>query len=696
MHSRPFPPMYARSSSSPPIRFACSVTCAFVLALLPSTAGAQDEAVVDALAGVLAVEDARRYESTVLERAARHTEPAVRRHAALAMGRIGDPRAVPRLVELASDADTAVQRDAVFALGLLGDVSALTVLVDLVRNASAAEQTATHGEAVTAIAKIGGDAAVAFIEELLVRGSGVVEAGTPPLAVVQALREAWRLRDDAPVPLLAQLAESQSERVRLGAVYSLSRLRAIGGASALLSATEDESAEIRQLGVRVLTRAYADSAGLDPDGVAGLVVQLLEDGDPGVRVNALRALGTYEDPRYAAAAADRISDPDPNVRVQVLATLGRLGGTRAATILADHADDGVFAVRREALLGLARVDRSVAIRKAAAWILSEDDWRRRAVGAEALGVLGGDTAQAWLEEMVGDLDGRVAATAFGALARRDSVAASRFARDLLAHPDPVVRTLAAGEIQRTVHASELDILVRAYGRAQDDRIPDARIAVVEALGALAAQGRGQRIQVADRLLSEFAACDDYLVRRAAQQHLPEVAQQWGPPFPAETGRDIDDYRDIARRLVLPQQQGGVAPELIIETERGRITVSLFAADAPVTVNTLLELAGQHYFDGGAWHRVVPNFVIQDGDPRGDGWGGPGFAIRDEINRRRYGRGTVGMALSGPDTGGSQFFITHAPQPHLDGTYTVFGQVSDGMDVVDRIVQGDRIRTIRGR
>ncbi len=125
-------------------------------------------------------------------------------------------------------------------------------------------------------------------------------------------------------------------------------------------------------------------------------------------------------------------------------------------------------------------------------------------------------------------------------------------------------------------------------------------------------------------------------------------------------------------------------------------MSLFAADAPVTVNTLLELAGQHYFDGGAWHRVVPNFVIQDGDPRGDGWGGPGFAMRDEINRRRYDRGTVGMALSGPDTGGSQFFITHAPQPHLDGTYTVFGQVTGGMEAVDRIAQGDRIRTIRGR
>jgi cyclophilin family peptidyl-prolyl cis-trans isomerase len=86
--------------------------------------------------------------------------------------------------------------------------------------------------------------------------------------------------------------------------------------------------------------------------------------------------------------------------------------------------------------------------------------------------------------------------------------------------------------------------------------------------------------------------------------------------------------------------------------------------------------------------------VQTGDPRGDGWGGPGFALRDEINRFHYVRGTVGMALSGPDSGGSQFFITLAAQPHLDGTYTVIGRVLSGMDVVDLITQGDRIRTVR--
>jgi HEAT repeat protein len=523
---------------SPLTRSASSLLAA--LALAPSVAGAQDEAVVDALAGVLAVEDARRYDGSVLERAARHPEPAVRRHAALAMGRIRDSRAVATLLELVSDADTAVQRDAAFALGLLADSTALGPLADLVRNTATTEHTATHGEVVTAIAKIGGRAAAALLEELLVRGAGEAETGNPPLVVVQALTEAWRLRSDAPVRMLTQLADSRTERVRLAAVYSLSRLRATGGASALLSATEDESPAIRQLGVRVLTRAYADSAGLDPDGVATLVSQLLEDPDPGVRINALRVLGSYEDPRYAAAAADRISDPHPNVRIQALATLGRLGGPRAATILEDHVEDGAFAARREALLGLARVDRTVAIRKSAAWILRDDDWQRRAVGARALGILGGDTALAWLEEMVGDLDGRVAASAFAAMARGDSIAALGFARDLLAHPDPVVRTLAANQISDAVHGSDLERLLDAFGRAQADPFPDAQIATLEALGAVAALGRSHRTQVTVQLLARFPQCEEYLVRQAAQGYLPDVARQWGPTFPVETGRSIDD------------------------------------------------------------------------------------------------------------------------------------------------------------
>ena len=229
-----------------------------------------------------------------------------------------------------------------------------------------------------------------------------------------------------------------------------------------------------------------------------------------------------------------------------------------------------------------------------------------------------------------------------------------------------------------------------------DGSSDARISIIRAIGKIAENGTLERIAAEDGFLQRFPNSEDYLVRRAAHASFPAAAAQWGAITPVATGRNPEDYRDIARRLVLPAELDGELPGLVIETEHGDITMTLFAAEAPITVDALLQLADRNYFDGGVWHRVVPNFVIQDGEPRGDGAGGPGFSLRDENSRRRYGRGTVGMALAGPDTGGSQFFITHSAQPHLNGIYSIVGQVDQGMDVVDRITQGDQIRIIRRR
>jgi len=115
----------------------------------------------------------------------------------------------------------------------------------------------------------------------------------------------------------------------------------------------------------------------------------------------------------------------------------------------------------------------------------------------------------------------------------------------------------------------------------------------------------------------------------------------------------------------------------------------------LTVDNFIKLARSNYFNGLAIHRVVPNFVMQDGDPRGDGNGGPGWQIRCEINMLSYERGAVGMALSGKDTGGSQWFVTHSPQPHLDGGYTVFGKVNEtDMKIVDNLVRGDKILKVQ--
>ena len=131
---------------------------------------------------------------------------------------------------------------------------------------------------------------------------------------------------------------------------------------------------------------------------------------------------------------------------------------------------------------------------------------------------------------------------------------------------------------------------------------------------------------------------------------------------------------------------------IMNTEKGVINLELFSADAPNTVKNFVDLAQKGFYDGLNFHRVIPNFMIQGGCPKGTGTGGPGYTIDCEINPNKHLAGSLSMAHAGPNTGGSQFFICHSPQRHLDGVHTVFGKTED-MDVVNAIRKGDRIISV---
>ena len=132
---------------------------------------------------------------------------------------------------------------------------------------------------------------------------------------------------------------------------------------------------------------------------------------------------------------------------------------------------------------------------------------------------------------------------------------------------------------------------------------------------------------------------------------------------------------------------------IMETEKGTINLELFEADAPNTVENFVDLSKKGFYDGLNFHRVIPNFMIQGGCPQGTGTGGPGYKIDCEINDNKHEAGSLSMAHAGKNTGGSQFFICHAPQPHLDGVHTVFGKTED-MSVVNAIERGDKILSVK--
>jgi cyclophilin family peptidyl-prolyl cis-trans isomerase/HEAT repeat protein len=682
-------------SKSRPIPSACSVLLLLAIAA-PARAAAQqpvpgqDEALVTELARLLAISDARSFDAAVLREALQHTDPGVRRQAALAAGRIGDPAAVDLLVPALADTSMPVRAAAAFALGLLKDPRAVGPLLATVSGRSADQQDLPQLEAVTALAKIGGEAGAQALVGIL---EGASPAGEVAPAPARALLEAWRLGTRAPVATLIRFTEASDGAVRRMAVYSLTRLRTAQAVPALVNALQDREAAVREAAARGFSAALVDSARADRRVIAARLRALLEDANPHVRINALRAVAGLRDSTLGGAVAPLVSDADVGVAVQAETTLGVIGGASAGPALRARLASPVFALRRQALLALAEMD-SAAGAAAAADVAADPDWRWRSVAAEAFDAAG---SRGRLETLLADPEGRVVARALQGLERivKDSAdpALLARARDLLVQADPAVRSVAADVLGRRHDPADIDRLTQAYTRAAADPFDDARLSAVSALAAIANASAAGRLRVAERFVGTVPRADDYLVRRLAAERFPDAAQAWGPASPIATGKTDADYRDVARRYLLPALMGRPAPQITIETDRGTVTFDLLAAEAPLTVAAILALADRRYFDGFRWHRVVPNFVVQDGDPRGDGWGGPGFVLRDEVNPVRYETGTMGMALSGPDTGGSQYFVTLSAQPHLDGIYTVFARVVGDPRVLQQIAQGDRIRSI---
>jgi cyclophilin family peptidyl-prolyl cis-trans isomerase len=309
----------------------------------------------------------------------------------------------------------------------------------------------------------------------------------------------------------------------------------------------------------------------------------------------------------------------------------------------------------------------------------------RAAQAQALGTLANRRGEPRLRAMLADEDHRVQAAVVTALAAAGSPEVERAATERLTHVDFALRAAAATALADVKAASAVPALLIAYQASASDPEYGARAALLNAIAKL-------NPAAATPLLREALGDRDWAVRVRAASLLkeqnaatPDLATSMRP---AAAGRAVED--PAWQRIVAPP----FAPLAYIDTTRGTIEVELFVSDAPLTVENFVSLSRRGFFANRRIHRVVHDFVVQDGDPRGDGEGGPGYTIRDELNDRPYLRGTVGMALDWKDTGGSQFFITHSPQPHLDGRYTVFGTVVRGMDVVDSLTTTDIVQRVR--
>ena len=625
-------------------------------------------------------------------------EARVRRRAALAVGRVGLPEGVALVLPLLADPDPEVRQMAALALGLIGLVlddgsppldPALLPAVTALDAALADADPMVRGRAAEALGQMGATESAPAVGRL-----AADYARSPAVTGMQPDDERWPFAREADAfrlalaalvrlrayePLAAAVLDQGGRPVSAWwpVAYALQRIEDARAAPALRELLQTPGRYTAAFAARGL------GAAKDAASVPGLVA-LLDPArhPPGVVVAAARALALIGDqaavkPLNALVSS---SETDPNIRLEAVGALGALRASQALPGIQDLLTDPWPALRGAALRAVAAIDREGFV-----LLLSgldpDQHWTVRAVVADVLGTLPPDVSTGRLQDMLGDEDKRVIPAVLASLVRLKAPEVDRVLLERLKDPDPGVREAAARHLRELKPPAAVEALRQAYTTGLGDRGYDARAA---ALSALAAYGMG----AADTL--ETALGDpDWAVRVHAARLLAAIDpsrphRHTIRPAPAAPVA----YDDPA--LVSPPN----SPHAFIETTKGTIEIELAVLDAPLTARNFTALAAKGFFNGLAIHRVVPNFVVQDGDPRGDGSGGPGYSIRDELNDRPYLRGTVGMALSWRDTGGSQFFITHSPQPHLDGRYTAFGHVVNGMEVVDRIQQGDVIQRIR--
>src|SRR5215213_9518845 len=622
---------------------------------------------------IVKAEDERRWDDS-LRNLLSSPNPLTRKRAALAAGRIGNEDSVSALTNLLeNDADMSVRSMAAFALG--------AAISDSLN--SAADQS----------------------------------------LILFGLTAALRSRPANAGPVIAKFLTHSNPRVRADAGNALARLRLKDGNDQLRRlVASDVDPIVRANAARVLGISE------DKQAYEALLARAIGDSDSRVRVSAIRALASLKDPRAAKPLLKRVEIPaerklsgrpaEVNELLEIATTLGRLLAQQedqAAITSLRKINEPLNHTAPEVELALVRIAPAAylaefgtgdqAKRKVQETILL--DWRAAAGIAAALGEIAAlpdsvtnkselaATAQSLLRAMLDYRNSGLTINTLVAVHSEYAIAdvlralaafkpqdLATVARVQLKESDVVVRGTAADLLGDLPPSQEITAaLGAAWPQAANDVLNDAALSILDSLGK-------QKTTAANDLIKEALKSGDLLVRRRAVTLLKangagDFSSQIGT---VHTRNTEADYKRALARIGKPTRA-------VVTTSKGSFTIDLLPEAAPLTVDNFVQLAQRDYYRNITIHRVVPNFVIQDGDPRGDGNGGPGYQIRCEINEVPYDRAAVGMALSGKDTGGSQWFVTHSPQPHLDGGYTVFGRVVTGMDVVDRIVRGDVIESV---
>jgi cyclophilin family peptidyl-prolyl cis-trans isomerase len=634
------------------------------------------------LARVDAAESARAAGDAALTEALASDEPMLLSAALRALARTEAPESGAGAVRLLAHADPTVATWAAFALGQIGGDAAEDALVAALPRSTAPE------EVLRALGRGGAPRTLSAVVAALADERPSVRAAASTALGLLARRHGKALDVDAATLAALGARLHQGERdERFGAAYALMRLARPAAGLALIVALGDADAEIRATAARGLGLAGAAPSVLDP---------VLDDVDARVRVEVARALALVGSSTraHAAAAAARVATLSERElsrwRTSAPGAASVLGELAAGALALGEPGDRaleVLAVGVEGQAAAAPVERA-RLSCAVAFALDARAGERTRVQT-----CGDTTLPAWrrlelearlagrardvegLTRLTGHDDERVRAAAVEALSGVAGDEARAALLGLLESTDPYIAGGAAGALADKLAplTPELELQLRALlTRLAAQADPGFVIGVLDALGTLGAAGA----PFVPDLAALEADARPAVRRRAAAAHAAIEGRAVAPvpPGAVEVGPGLPSGRVRAR----------------LETARGPVEVVLFADVAPRTVARFLALAQAGYYRDRRFHRVVPDFVAQSGCPRGDGWGGPGEALLDETSPLPFVRGALGIATSGRDTGGSQFFVMHAYHPHLDGEYTLFGQVTSGMEHVDALVQDDAL------
>ncbi|MEK7831697.1 MAG: HEAT repeat domain-containing protein, partial [Acidobacteriota bacterium] len=687
---------------------------------------------------IIQLEDERNLNGGELAKLLRHASPKVRERAALAIGRIGDKRGTAALIELLqSEKDEQVRAMAAFALGEMEDAAAVPALLEFLTPGK--YPIAVRARPVEALGKIAsvpanveslGKATIEQISNRLIEQlpnpEFTLTADKRPTANL-TITALMRVRSVASVePLTRQLKSAEAD-LRAQAANALARIRQPIAAAvpALLEALNDSDHNVRANAARALG-VSKDARAVEP------LIKLLGDKSEQVQVSAIRALAAIGDKRAVDSlvellkpsiekANSQVNQTGQSLSLEVATALGTLGDKKALPTLRTLRQSHLPGLSAEIEIAIAKLDEkriaelgsrlielvksrcqnwkeTLVIAQTINALLPMNDFRDWKAATDGLTFVLAACEQRGLPEVMRAVDRLAFHSAHASFLKlntsssvsdppvKDREAEDRdffllLFRKKLESKDEVVRATAATIFGERANEKSLDPLIIALKQSAKDTSNDAKLAILTALSKYKSEKAVEAIKTA---LTD----SDHLVRRQAVNLLK---QSGAGDFSDRIGIVKTNHDKLFYQRVVARMNKKITATL--HTDKGAVTMELFPAEAPITVDSFVTLARKGYFNNLTFHRVVPNFVIQGGDPRGDGEGGPGYQIRCEVNTRPYILGAVGMALSGKDTGGSQFFITHSPQPHLDGGYTVFGQVTSGLDVVDRIARGDTIKRI---